>query len=155
MENKAIIDSGCSCHVCGKNYERKLVNMRRGPTICIRMADGMTRESNVYRLLILKIRTDSRPRKIRLGEVLYIEEITHLLLSIGMMMSKDAEFHMAQDHMMTTVGDIHTHIMKQGSKNLYRLQIIKDDVSINMAEEDPGYTVKPRMIGFLTVSKEI
>ena len=95
VENKVIIDSGCSHHICGKNYKRKLVNMRRGPTICIRMADGTTRELNVYRLLILKIRTDSRPRKIRLGEVLYIEEITNLLLSIGMMMSKGAEFHMA------------------------------------------------------------
>ena len=57
--------------------------------------------------------------------------------------------------MVMTVGDIHTCIMKQGSENLYRLQIIKDDVSINMAEEDPGYTVRLRMIGFLTVSEEI
>ena len=95
VENEAIINSGCSCHVCGKNYERKLVNMRRGPTICVRMADGMTRESNVYGLLILKIRTDSGPRKIGLGEVLYIEEITNLLLSVGMMTLKGAEFHMA------------------------------------------------------------
>ena len=131
-----------------ENYKRKLVNMRRGPTICIRMADGTTRESNVYRLLILKIRTDSGPRKIRLGEVLYIKEITNLLLSVGMMTLKGAEFHMAQDHMTMTIGDIHTCIMKQGSKNLYRLQIIK-------AEEDPGYTVRPRMIRFLTVSEEI
>ena len=57
--------------------------------------------------------------------------------------------------MTMTVRDIHMHIMKQGSKNLYRLQIIEDDISINMAEEDPGYTVRLRMIGFLTVSEEI
>ena len=57
--------------------------------------------------------------------------------------------------MTMIVGDIHTCITKQGSKNLYRLQIIEDDISINMAEEDPGYTVGLRMIGFLTVSKEI
>ena len=67
VENKAIINSGCSHHVCRKNYKRKLVNVRRGPTIHVRMANGMTRESNIYRLLILKIRTDSGPRKIGLG----------------------------------------------------------------------------------------
>ena len=95
VENEVIIDSRCSQHVCRKNYKRKLVNVRRGPTICIRMANGMTRESNIYRSLILKIRTDSGPRKIRLGEVLYIKEITNLLLSVGMIMSKGVEFHMA------------------------------------------------------------
>ena len=131
VENEAIIDSGCSRHVCGKNYESKLLNVRRGPTIRVRMADRTSRESNKYGSLILRIKTERGPRKIGLGEVLYIEEITNLLLSMGMMTAKGAEFHMAKDHMTMSIGDIKTKITKREGENLYWLQIIEDDLRTN------------------------
>ena len=85
LEGAAIFDSGCSHHVCGYHFREKLIGWHMGPTVSIWVANRKWHTSDQYASLLLTISTNEGPREVIFSEVLYIEEITNLLLSVGVM----------------------------------------------------------------------
>ena len=111
-------------HACGKAYKDWLVNWRKGPTIGVRVADGTRYTSSSYASLPLRIETDEGPREIYIGEVIYIEEISNLLLSVGALSSKGVEFVIRGDTMQMTIPNGRVTVRKSEGINLYRLHVL-------------------------------
>ena len=82
---EALIDSGCSCHACGKLFKDWLTNWKKGPTVTVRVANGTKYTSSDYASLPVKINTENGQKKINISNVLYVEELSSLLLSVGAM----------------------------------------------------------------------
>ena len=138
-DGEVILDSGCSRHVCGKSFFGKLQNWRTGPPVRVRVADGSRHTSDQYVSLTLSIKTDDGPREIFISEVLYIEEITNLLLSIGSMTQKGINFTFSQDTLKMAMPTGSVTVRKSPLENLYKLQVLdaKSDMKgLNLAQEN-------------------
>ena len=138
-DGEVILDSGCSRHVCGKSFLGKLQNWRTGPPVRVRVADGSRHTSDQYASLTLSIKTDDGPREIFISEVLYIEEITNLLLSIGSMTRKGINFTFSQDTLKIAMPTGSITVRKSPPENLYKLHIFdaeSDPKGLNIAREN-------------------
>ena len=136
LEGAAILDSGCSHHVCGRQFHERLTAWHTGPTVSIRVANGKRHTSNRYASLPLTIAMDDGPRDVIFSDVLYIEEITNLLLSVSVMMEQGATFTFTHDTMQLVHPSIMITVKKNANENLYQLQLLDADVSFNLAHLD-------------------
>ena len=119
LEGAAIFDSGCSRHVCGRHFREKLIGWHTGPTVSVRVANGKRHTSDQYASLPLTISTDEGPREVIFSEVLYIEEITNLLLSVGVMTQRGAIFTFTKDSMTMEHPSMTVTVQKSTDENLY------------------------------------
>ena len=151
-----IIDSGCSRHVCGRTFRDKLTNWRTGPSIRVRVANGHTHVSSEYATLPITVKTDDGPRKIIIGEVLYVEEITNLLLSVGAMTAKGIDFTMSKDTMRMDLPNTSITIRKSPGENLYRLSVLSEASDNRVHLNDPSFSVMEQSaFGFRSTSEQI
>ena len=151
-----IIDSGCSRHVCGRTFRDKLTNWRTGPSIRVRVANGHTHVSSEYATLPITVKTDDGPRKIIIGEVLYVEEITNLLLSVGAMTAKGIDFTMSKDTMRMDLPNTSITIQKSPGENLYRLSVLSEASDNRVHLNDPSFSVMEQSaFGFRSTSEQI
>ena len=124
---EALIDSGCSRHACGKSFKSWLTDWRDGPTVTVKVADGSRYSSSRYASLPVQIDTDKGLKQIVIGEVLYIEELSNLLLSVGAMTAKGVEFAIAKGHMTMILPGGTVTVPKAMGENLYRLHVFPID----------------------------
>ena len=136
LEGAAILDSGCSRHVCGRQFRDRLTGWHTGPTVSVRVANGERHTSNRYASLPLTIATDDGPMDVIFSDVLYIEEITNLLLSVGVMTDRGATFTFARDTMQMVHPAMSITVRRNADENLYRFQLLDAGVRINLAHKD-------------------
>ena len=118
---EALIDSGCSRHACGKLFKNWLTNWKKGPTVTVRVADGTKYTSSDYASLLVEINTENGWKRINISNVLYIEELSKLLLSVGAMAAKGVEFNFVKGLMTMTIKDSTVTVTRAPGKNLYKL----------------------------------
>ena len=153
LKGAAIFDSRCSCHVCSYHFCKKLIGWHTGPTVSIWVANGKQHTSDQYASLLLTISTDEGPREVIFSEVLYIEEITNLLLLVGVMTQQGATFTFTKDSMTMEHPSMTITVQKSTDENLYRLQFLNSSDGPNLGHETQ--LPKKEVNISLAISKEI
>ena len=135
LNGAAIFDSRCSHHVCGYHFHEKLIGWNTGPTVSIQVANGKWHTSDQYASLLLTISTDEGPREVIFSEVLYIEEITNLLLLVGVMTQRGATFTFTKDSMTMEHPSMTITVQKSADENLYQLQFLNSSDRPNLGHK--------------------
>jgi hypothetical protein len=78
-----IIDSGCLRHVCGTKMKQYMTEWCHRPKVKVMVADGKTHESNLYGTIIATVTTKTGSQDVKINNVLDIEEICNMLLSVS------------------------------------------------------------------------
>ena len=124
--DKLVMDSGCSHHVCGASMKKFAKDWRNGPKIRVSVADGKVHESNHYCSLEVRIMTTKGLRTIQIDDVLYVEDLCSMLLSVPRMCQKgyDVIFHDNTCEICSPHG-VDINIVKSKEDTLFKIPILE------------------------------
>ena len=119
-----IIDSGCSRHVCGAAFKEYLHDWREGPEVTVRVADGNPHTSKKYGIFRALVETAKGPQKITIKDVLYVEAIRSMLVSVSMLCSNGYTVDFSGNKCVLHDPQGQTlEVMKKASEQLFRLPL--------------------------------
>jgi len=132
-----IIDSGCSRHVCGSAFEEYLYEWREGPEVMVRVADGNPHTSKKYGTFRAQVVTAKGPRQITIKDVLYVEAIRSMLVSVSMLCSNGytIDFHGNQCILHDPQGQT-LKVMKKAHEQLFKLPLMSTNSQKNSRKYD-------------------
>ena len=154
--SKLVVDSGCSRHVCGASMKKFVKQWRNGPKIRVSVADGTIHESNLYCTLEVKIMTSKGPQTIQIDDVLYIEDLCSMLLSISRICQKgyDVKFRENTCEIHGPQG-VDINIIRPEGDTLFRIPILEGHSRNQGSGPLPNMEGTTKVMGAKTTSEYV
>ncbi len=77
-----VIDSGCSRHIVGKNFEKYFVSRTNIKPVTLKLPDGKTYTSNEKVSMSLRVHSIQGPKTLKLSDVIFVPTLNQCLISV-------------------------------------------------------------------------